>query len=217
MQDIRLRTGTAALLSLAAFTSIWGAAVVFIWWLLFSRPLQLLRTMRRVIPAILLIVFFGSVLEFTGGGGISYCLRMIVIILIGVWVYTGYRQGEFLRLWVWLLGKKTGFDLGMTAEIGMQSLDLMVSDFSRIRQAQELKGNNWGLWSIVPSGSILIHGALRRADETAEVMAVRGYTYGGSYCPEFETPMKDIIAGIAALCMGIIAFIPVSEFFILYH
>jgi hypothetical protein len=48
-------------------------------------------------------------------------------------------------------------------------------------------------------------------------MAVRGYTRGGSYCPEFETPMKDIIAGIAALCMGIIAFIPVSEFFILYH
>jgi energy-coupling factor transport system permease protein len=105
----------------------------------------------------------------------------------------------------------------MIAEIGMQSLELMLSDFSRIRQAQELKGTIWGLRSLVPSGSILVHGALRRADETAELMAVRGYTHGGSYCPEFETPMKDIIAGIAALCMGIIAFIPVSEFFILYH
>jgi energy-coupling factor transport system permease protein len=217
MQDIRLRAGTAALLSLAAFTSIWGAAVVFIWWLIFSRPLKVLRKMRRVIPAIILIAFFGFVLELTGGGGISYCLRMTVIILIGAWVYTGYQQGEFLRLWVWLLGKKTGFDLGMIAEIGMQSLELMLSDFSRIRQAQELKGTIWGLRSLVPSGSILVHGALRRADETAELMAVRGYTRGGSYCPEFETPMKDIIAGIAALCMGIIAFIPVSEFFILYH
>ena len=217
MQDIRLRAGTAALLSLAAFTSIWGAAVVFIWWLIFSRPLKVLRKMRRVIPAIILIAFFGFVLELTGGGGISYCLRMTVIILIGAWVYTGYQQGEFLRLWVWLLGKKTGFDLGMIAEIGMQSLELMLSDFSRIRQAQELKGTIWGLRSLVPSGSILAHGALRRADETAELMAVRGYTHGGSYCPEFETPMKDIIAGIAALCMGIIAFIPVSEFFILYH
>jgi energy-coupling factor transport system permease protein len=217
MQDIRLRAGTAALLSLAAFTSIWGAAVVFIWWLIFSRPLKVLRKMRRVIPAIILIAFFGFVLELTGGGGISYCLRMTVIILIGAWVYTGYQQGEFLRLWVWLLGKKTGFDLGMIAEIGMQSLELMLSDFSRIRQAQELKGTIWGLRSLVPSGSILVHGALRRADETAELMAVRGYTHGGSYCPEFETPMKDIIAGIAALCMGIIAFIPVSEFFILYH
>ena len=217
MQDIRLRAGTAALLSLAAFTSIWGAGVVFIWWLIFSRPLKVLRKMRRVIPAIILIAFFGFVLELTGGGGISYCLRMTVIILIGAWVYTGYQQGEFLRLWVWLIGKKTGFDLGMIAEIGMQSLELMLSDFSRIRQAQELKGTIWGLRSLVPSGSILVHGALRRADETAELMAVRGYNRGGSYCPEFETPMKDIIAGIAALCIGIIAFIPVSEFFILYH
>ena len=217
MQDIRLRAGAAALLSLAAFTSIGGAAVVFIWWLIFSRPLLVLRKMWMVIPAIILIVFFGFVLELTGGGGISYGLRMTVIILIGAWVYTGYRQGEFLRLWVWLLGIKTGFDLGMIAEMGMQSLELMVSDFSRIRQAQELKGSNWGLRSLVPSVSILIHGALRRADETAELMAIRGYTHGGSYCPEFKTPVEDIIAGIAALCMGIITFIPVSEFFILYH
>lgn len=217
MQDIRLRVGTAALLSLAAFTSVTGAAVVFLWWLFFSRPVQVLKKMRMVIPVILLIAFFGLILELTGGGGISYCLRMTVIVLIGAWVYAGYRQGEFLSLGTWLLGKKTGFDLGMTAEMGMQSLDLLVSDFSRIRQAQELKGTRWGLRSLVPAGSILIHGALRRADETAELMAVRGYTRGGSYCPVFETPVKDIIAGIAALCMGIIAFVPVSEFFILYH
>ena len=217
MQDIRLRAGAAALLSLAAFTSFTGAAVVFIWWLVFSRPHQVLKKMRMVTPAIILIVFFGLVLELTGGGGISYCLRMTVIILMGAWVYTGYRQGEFLGLGVWLFGKKTGFDLGMIAEMGMQSLDLMVSDFSRIRQAQELKGNIWGLRSLIPACRILIHGALRRADETAELMAIRGYTHGGSYCPKFVTPMKDIIAGIVALCMGIIVFTPVSEFFILYH
>ena len=217
MQDIRLRAGAAALLSLAAFTSVTGAVLVFIWWLFFSRPVLVLKKMRMVIPAIILIAFFGLVLEFTGGGGFSYCLRMTVIILIGAWVYTGYRQGEFLKLGTWLFGKKTGFDLGMVAEMGMQSLELMVSDFSRIRQAQELKGIRWGFSSLVPAGSILIHGALRRADETAELMAVRGYTRGGSCCPVFETPVKDIIAGIAALCMGIIAFVPVSEFFILYH
>jgi energy-coupling factor transporter transmembrane protein EcfT len=217
VQDIRLRAGTATLLSLAAFTSLTGAAVVFVWWLAFSRPLQVLQKMRMVIPAILLIAFFGFVLELTGGGGISYCLRMTVIILIGAWVYTMYRQGEFLQLGTWLLGKKTGFDLGMIAEMGMQSLDLIVSDFSRIRLAQELKGNRWGLRSLVPTGSILIHGALRRADDNAELMAIRGYTHGGSYCPKFETPLRDIIAGIAALCMVIITLIPLSEFFILYH
>ncbi|MFA5269419.1 MAG: energy-coupling factor transporter transmembrane component T [Methanoregula sp.] len=217
MQDIRLRAGTAALLSIAAFASITGAVVVLIWWLIFSRPARVIRKMRMVIPAIILIAFFGLVLELSGGGGFSYCLRMSVIILIGAWVYTGYHQGEFLRLGTWLFGKKTGFDLGMIAEMGLQSLELMVSDFSRIRQAQELKGIRFGLRSLVPAGSILIQGALRRADETAELMAVRGYTTGGSYCPVFETPVKDIIAGIAALCMGIIAFVPVSEFFILYH
>jgi energy-coupling factor transporter transmembrane protein EcfT len=217
MQDIRLRAGAAALLSLAAFASVTGAIVVFVWWLVFSRPIHVIKKMRMVIPAIILVVFFGFVLELTGGGGVSYCVRMTVIILIGAWVYSGYRQGEFLRLGVWLFGKKTGFDIGMVAEMGMQSLELMVLDLLRIRQAQELKGTRRGIRSLVPAGSILIHGALRRADETAELMAIRGYHRGGSYCPVFETPVKDCIAGIAALCMGIIAFIPVSEFFILYH
>jgi hypothetical protein len=217
MQDIRLRAGTAMLLSLAAFTSVTGAAIVFVWWLVFSRPLQVLKKMRMVIPAILLIVFFSVVLELTGGGGISYCLRMTVIILIGAWVYTGYRQGEFLQLGTWLLGKKTGFDLGMVAEMGMQSLDLMASDFSRIRQAQELKGSRWGLRSLVPACSILIRDVLRRAEDTAELMAIRGFSHGGSYCPVFHPTRGDIVAGMAALCMGIIALLPVSEFFILYH
>jgi hypothetical protein len=217
MQDIRLRVGAAALLSLVAFISITGAAMVFLWWLAFSRPLQVLKKMRIVTPAIILVIFFGFILELMGGQGLSYCLRMTVIILVGAWVYTTYHQGEFLMLGTWLLGKKTGFDLGIIAEMGMQSLDLMVSDFSRIRQAQELKGVHWGIQSLVPTGSILIYSALRRADETAELMAIRGYVRGGSYCPLFETPVKDIIAGIAALCMAIIAIIPVSEFFILYH
>jgi energy-coupling factor transporter transmembrane protein EcfT len=217
MQDIRLRAGCAALLSFAAFASITGAAGVFIWWLFFARPVQVMKKMRMVIPAIIMIVFFGIILELAGGDGISYFLRMTVIILIGAWVYSGYRQGDFLKLGTWLFGKKTGFDLGMIAEMGMQSVELMVSDFSRVRLAQELKGTRWGVGNLVPSGSILIHGALRRADETAELMAIRGYTRGGSYCPVFETPVRDIIAGLAALCMGIITFVPVSEFFILYH
>jgi energy-coupling factor transporter transmembrane protein EcfT len=217
MQDIRLRAGSAALLSFAAFTSITGAGVVLIWWILFARPLEVMKKMRMVMPAIILVAFFSLVLELTGGGGISYGLRMLVIILIGAWVYTNYRQGEFLKLGTWLLGKKIGFDMGMIAEMGMQSLELMVSDLSGIRQAQELKGTHRGLRGLLPAGNILIHNALRRADETAELMAVRGYTLGGSYCPVFETPVRDIVAGLAALCMGIIAFVPVSEFFILYH
>src|SRR5512139_2307651 len=193
MQDIRLRAGTAVLLSLAAFASITGAAVVFIWWLVFSRPLQVLRKVRMLLPALALIVFFSAVLELTGGEGISYCMRMSVILLIGAWVYAGYRQGEFLSLGTWLLGERTGFDLGMIAEMGMQSLDQMVSDLQRIRQAQVLKGAPWGIRSLVPTGSILVRSALRRADETAELMAVRGYCRGGSFCPAFDSPLWDTI------------------------
>ncbi len=100
-----------------------------------------------VFPAVLLVIFFGIFLEITGGGGISYTFRMMVIILIGAWMYSRYRQGDFLGMGTWLLGKKNGFDLGMIAEMGMQSLDLMRSDFSRIRQAYELKGTRWGIRS----------------------------------------------------------------------
>jgi energy-coupling factor transport system permease protein len=217
MQDIRLRTGVAALLSFVAFASLTGALLVFLWWSVFSRPVQVLRRIRIAVPAIILVVFFGLVLEITGGGGFSYCVRMAAIILIGAWLYAAYRQGEFLGLGAWLGGKKTGFDCGMIAEMVMQSLDLMASDLPRIRQAQELKGRHWGVRSLVPAANVLIRGALRRADETAELMAARGYTRGGSYCPRFSASRRDIIAGIAAVCIGIIAFVPVSEFFILYH
>ncbi|OPX65463.1 energy-coupling factor transporter transmembrane component T [Methanoregula sp. PtaB.Bin085] len=217
MQDIRLRTGAAALLSFVAFTTLTGALLVFIWWLVFSHPLQVLKKIRGAVPAIILVAFFGLVLELTGGGGFSYTARMAVIILVGAWLYAEYRQGEFLGLGTWLGGKKAGFDCGMVAEMAIQSLDLMAADLTRIRHAQELKGGHWGVRSLVPAGSILIRGTLRRADETAELMAVRGYQRGGSCCPLFTTTRRDIIAGIAAVCITVIAFLPVSEFFILYH
>ena len=217
MQDIRLRIGAAALLSFVAFANLTGALLVFIWWLAFSRPIQVLKKIRIAVPAIILVAFFGLILELTGGGGFSYCARMAVIILIGAWLYAEYRQGEYLGLGTWLGGKNTGFDCGMVAEMAMQSLDLMAADLPRIRQAQELKDRCWGVRSLVPAGSILIRGALRRADETAELMAVRGYQRGGSCCPLFTTTHHDVVAAIAAVCIGVIAFLPVSEFFILYH
>jgi energy-coupling factor transport system permease protein len=217
MQDIRLRTGAAAVLSLAAFSGIPGAVLVFIWWLVFSQPARVLKKIRILVPALVIVAFFGLVLEATGGGGYSYTLRMTVIILVGAWLCGEYRQGEFLALGTWLAGEKTGFDCGLVAETGMQSLDLLVADLSRIRHAYQVKGIRWGLWSIVPAGSILVHGALRHAGETAELMATRGYSGGGSYCPVFAPSRMDIVAGIAAVCIGIIAFVPVSEFFILYH
>ena len=41
---------------------------------------------------------------------------------------------------VWLFGQKTGFDSGMVAEMGMQSLVSVAADRKRIRLAEEIKG-----------------------------------------------------------------------------
>lgn len=215
MQDIRLRTGSAALLSVVAFSSVPGAAAVFSWWLLFARPWSLFSRIRSAYPVLILIGFFSAVLEITNSDGISYGFRMCVMVLIGIWLYSRFTPGEFIGLGTWLLGEKTGFELGMVAEMAIQALDLIISDFSRIRQAFDLKGCGWGTGSLVPAGSVLISGAISRAEETAELLAVKGYVLGGTYCPEFRTTRRDIIAGFTAVCIGIIAVLPASEFFIL--
>jgi energy-coupling factor transporter transmembrane protein EcfT len=217
MQDVRIRIGVAAILSGAAFFTIEGALAAFIWWLVFSHPLEVLKRMRVVFPVVIMIVFFSIIMEMTGGGGFSYSIRMIVILLIGMWLYCEYHKGEFLHLGTWMFGDRAGFELGMLAEMGMQSLDMLSSDFVHIRQAQELKGVRLGVRSLIPTGIILVQGTLRRANDAAELMAVRGYTRGGTFCPEFSTTTRDILEGLFALCMVIISFIPASEFFILYR
>jgi len=217
MQDVRIRIGIAAILSGAAFFTIEGALAAFIWWLIFSHPLKVLKKIRVVFPIIIMIVFFSIIMEITGGGGLAYSIRMIIILLIGMWLYCEHQTGEFLHLGTWLFGDRAGFELGMLAEMAMQSLDILSSDFLQIRQAQELKGVRWGVRSLIPTGIILVHGTLRRADDAAELMAVRGYTRGGTFCPEFTTTMRDILGGLFALCMVIISFVPASEFFILYR
>ena len=122
MQDPRIRIAAAAILSLAAFMSLQGAAAVFLWWLVFTPRLQLAKKIRLVFSLILMIAFFSLVLELSGGNGLSYFARMTVIILIGMWIFSEQKSGEFLAIGVWLFGNRTGFDLGMVAEMGIQSL-----------------------------------------------------------------------------------------------
>jgi phage-related protein len=44
MQDPRIRIAAAAVLSLAAFLSLHGAAAAFLWWLVFTPRLLLTRS-----------------------------------------------------------------------------------------------------------------------------------------------------------------------------
>jgi hypothetical protein len=105
MQDPRIRIAAAAVLSLAAFMSLHGAAAAFLWWLAFTPRLLPAKRIRLVVPLILMIAFFSLVLELSGGNGLSYFVRMTVIILIGMWIFSEQRSGEFLDTGVWLFGK----------------------------------------------------------------------------------------------------------------
>jgi len=215
MRDIRLRTGTATLLSIIAFYSIPGAVAALVWWMIFTPNFTIVRKNRLVVPSILLIGAFGLVLELTGGGGLSYFFRMMVVIFIGVWLLSGQTRGEFLHMGCWLLGNRTGFELGMLAEMALQNLHALLSDFDRIRDAERMKGVRSGLRSIVPVGRVLVHGTLLRAEDTAELLAVRGYVHGGTCVPTFETEKRDVPATFFAVCAALISLIPVSAFFIL--
>ena len=215
MQDIRLRTAAALVLSLSAFISLAGAALAFLWWITCSGRVREVMKMRMLLPVAIMLAFFSAILSITGGDGVSYFLRMMVIVLIGSWVFAEQQCGEFLRFGTWVLGDRTGFDLGMLADRGMQALHQMMRDFSTIRIVQAQKGGGSSWKTLVPAGLVLVTGALTRAEHTAELMAVRGYRNGGSLCPRFPNDRGDQIRCVAALCILIISLIPVSEFFIL--
>jgi hypothetical protein len=217
MQDIRLRTGVAVLLCIAAFLSLPGAVAVFLWWLLFTGRFTRMKQVRMLVPVVCLIAFFSAVLAWTGGDGLSYFLRMMAMVFVGFWMFAEQKSGEFLRFGVWLLGDRAGFELGMLADMGMQTMHMLVRDFDRIRIAEGLKGCRPGYRTLVPAGLVLVNGALSRAEHTAELMAVRGYRDGGSLCPSFTASRRDMLASLAALCVLLIALAPVSEFFILYR
>ena len=217
MQDPRIRIGAAAILSISAFLSLHGAAFAFFWWLIFTPGVNLVKKIRLVFPFLIMTAFFSLVLELFSGNGLSYFVRMTVIILIGMWLYSEQKPGEVLSLSTWFFGDRAGFDLGLVAEMGMQSLSLIAADLDRVRMAEKIKGVRWGLHSLVPSAMILVHGALARAEDSAELLAIRGYRSGGTLCPEFLTGSGDLVAGLSAVCIVFLALMPVSEFFILYR
>ncbi|MEI7857356.1 MAG: hypothetical protein WCH85_07630 [Methanomicrobiales archaeon] len=217
MHDVRIRIGTATLLTLVAFFSVAGAVGVFVWWLIFTPRFREIKRIRMVTGTIIIIALAALFVFISGGDGPSYLIRMIAIVLIGIWLYSEQETGEFLHLGVWLLGNRTGFEMGMIAEMGMQMTESLAADLERIHMAMTLKGQPWGVKNLVPAGLILVSDALARAQDTAELMAVRGFHNGGSFCPEFTHKRSDLIPCMAAIVVGLLALVPVSEFLILYR
>jgi len=205
MQDVRIRIGAAAVLSFSAFVSLWGAAAAFFWFFIFTPRLQSIRRLRLVIGAFVMIAIISLLLQITNGSGYSYGIRIIVIILIGVWLAGEYHPGEFLHLGVWLAGDHLGFDVGLMAEMGMQSLISLLDDLDRIRIAYILKKIPLDITGIIPAGTLLVHMELIRARDNAELLAVRGYRDGGALQPGFKTSRLDIVAGLSVMPVFFIA------------
>jgi energy-coupling factor transport system permease protein len=208
MQDPRLRLLCALLLSFAAFASIAGAGAVFLWWLVFTARRKSIRHVRALVAALLLVVLIAAVMIVSGSDGLSYLVRMTALLLVGAWVYADTRPADFLATGVWLGGRRTGFELGMTAEMAMGMAEGLFDDFSRIRIATMQKGVVWGPRSLLPAGRVLVRDALRRAEETAEILAVRGYRGGGTACTRFAPTFPEIIAALCAVAACIVAVFP---------
>ena len=217
MQDPRLRLFCVFMLSLAAFASVTGAVAVVVWWMVFTPRWHSIRHRHALLATLVLFGIVAGVMTLTGSDGLSYLVRMIAILLVGTWVYAESAAEDFLAVGTWCLGTRIGFEVGMIAGMAMQMATALSDDFRRIRSATQQKGQPWGIRSIVPAGRVLIYDAIRRADETAEVLAIRGYHNGGTMCPHFHTPVRDIVAGTCAAVALVLAYIPVSEFFIHYR
>jgi hypothetical protein len=215
MQDQRVRLGATLILSWAAYSSMLTAALVLAWWLLFTRSWHALPKRGVIIAMGTMVVLSAVVTQFSGGDGGSYLLRITVVLLIASWAYSERIEGEMIDLAVWLFGRHLGFDIGLIAEIAIQSLEVANQDLRRIRVALALKGKGTGLRSLLLIGTLLVHTQLDRSRDLATLLALRGYVGGGSLCPAFKTARSDLLPAITAILIGLLVIVPVRDVFIL--
>jgi len=202
-------------LSVAAFISIAGATLAFIFWICLPGRFRGIRKPAAIL-FFFMIVLVSVISEITSGNGVSYFIRMSVILLLALYAYTAYAPGEFFRVLVWCFGKY-GFDPGLIAEMSMQAIRDLEDDSSNIRIALRQKAVPLGLSTLVPVIGMFVLNQIRRAYDQADLLTVRGYKKGGSLCPVFHPEMQDYASGIVAICILFIAIPRVRDIFILLH
>ncbi|HVP93761.1 MAG TPA: hypothetical protein VMS89_01165 [Methanoregulaceae archaeon] len=216
MQDPRIRIFVVIILSVAAFTSVTGAMSAFLYWVIFTPGLSVLK--RPATATFFLMIAVVSVFtQITGGNGLSYFIRLTVILLLALYAYYEYRPGEFLSVSVWTFGRRYGFDPGIIAEMSMQGIHDLEDDLGRIRMAIQQKGNKFTFRNLIPVAGMIVLNQIRKAGEQADLLAVRGYTRGGTVCPVFHPETRDYLCAIIAILILIFAFLPVRDIFILPH
>lgn len=216
MDDPRLRLFSVAALSVAAFASIPGTALVTLWWLVFT---------RRALPASTTVLYLGVTVllaalatEISGGDGFSYLVRCAGVLLIAAYAYADQRDGDLLDLGVWIGARiglpRAGFDLGLVGELALGSLRAAAADLADIRLAVAQKR-----LPVVPRwfaiGTALLFTELRRSRELARLLALRGYAGGGVLVPQFEFTRTDLAAAGVALAILVVALSGSRDIFIL--
>jgi energy-coupling factor transport system permease protein len=208
MQDVRIRICASVLLCYAAFINIYGAAAALVWWMLFTPRFVIIHRVRIVISTLIVIGFISLVLQVNDASGFSYFIRMLAILLIGLWLAAAYQPGEFLRFGVWMGGNRIGFEIGIMAEMAMQSFTTLLSDLDHIRMSLNMKGIPVTIKNIIPTANLLIHKELARAKDNAELLAIRGYHNGGVLKPVFIYGRMDVVAILGAFLVAVIAIFP---------
>ena len=215
MQDARLRLFSVLLLSAATYLSVAGALLTLFW--LFLYPGSLVSTVKSKALYILL-PFTGIValvMQIIGENGISYFIRIGILLLLAFTIFQGWTPGEFLDLAVWLFGTGIGFDIGLAIELTIQGIKDADQDWSRILTAMKLKGMHPEFRNLASIGFLMIQLRLLRADDQADLLTTRGYKKGGSCCPHFEPSNRDIIASLCAILILLVSFMAVRDIFIL--
>ena len=194
MQDARLRIGATLLLSCAAFTSVFGAVLVALWWGVVARGERNLPGRHAAAAIYGGIILVAGFTEAFGSDGVSYGFRMIVVTLIAFWAFGRGREGDLMNTAVWAFGDRIGFDLGLTAEMAISSLRDIEKDIHNIRNALRLKGSKGGVHDLASLGFTLTIMQIYRAREQGLILATRGYQGGGTYPPSFRSSKNDVFA-----------------------
>lgn len=214
MQDVRFRVFSTLVLSIATFISIPGAVAALIWWCA-AGGISTVKSSRYPLIFIGIAGVVSLLVALSGGDGLSYFIRMSVILLIAFWAFAHQHPGEFMDLAVWAGGTTWGFELGLVAEATLQSINAIREDIERIKVALSLKSTRNGIRELIPAATVLIITHLSRAEDQADLLVVRGYRRGGSWCPEFPKNTPDLVGVIGAILVLFVAFIPIRDIFIL--
>jgi len=206
VSDIRFRLLTLVLLSVLSFVSLFGAAAVFCWWIVFGAKTTFAKnSWKVVIPVSIFVGLFPSVVLYFTGGDVFYGAKIFVLVLLAFWFSASLLSGELMSFFVWVFGQGSGFDLGMAAEFSVQAISEIREDFLHMWSALRIKGQKFSVLAIPSLAAGLLILSLRRAGVQSSLLARRGYISGGTYVPVFSPAVFDfLMLGSAVFLYGVL-------------